>query len=163
MEQVRKAVTLKLINSEWIGDLVWVNLEVANVGSGHRFPTGLPMHKSVLEITLRDGGREIARREVPFSVMLVDKNGHQINREHEAFFNAARVRIDTRIKPKEVRPIEVTFRDIRSHRRLILRARLFYQYTTEALNTREGQEMIEPVEIKFLLASAQEMLKPPRR
>lgn len=163
LEQVRKAVTLKLINTDWMGDLVWVNLEVANVGSGHCFPTGLPMHKSVLEITLRDGGREIARREIPFSVTLVDKNGRQITREHEAFMSAVRVRLDTRIKPEEVRPVEVTFRNIKSSRRLVLSARLFYQYTTETLRKKDGQEVFEPVEMKFLLASAQKTLKPPRR
>jgi hypothetical protein len=40
---------------------------------------------------------------------------------------------------------------------------LFYQYTTETLRKKDGQDVIEPVEMKFLLASAQKTLQPPRR
>jgi hypothetical protein len=74
-----------------------------------------------------------------------------------------RTRSDTRIKPEEVRPIEVMFRNIKSSRQLLLRARLFYQYNTEMLRKKDGREVIEPVEMKFLLASAQNTVKPPRR
>lgn len=163
LEQVRKAVTLKLINTDWMGDMVWVSLEVANVGSGHRFPTGLPMHKAMLEVTLREGGREIARREVPFSIVMVDKTGRRIEREHEVFFNAARVRIDTRIKPEEVRSVKLTFRDIKSSHRLVLGARLFYKYSTETVVDDEDDLLIEPAEMKFLISSVKKTLKPPRR
>lgn len=161
LEQVRKAITLKLENTDWIGDRVWVNLQVANIGSGHCFPTGLPMHRAVLEVVLRNGSAEVARREIPFSLILLDDTGREILREHEAFTKAAAIKIDTRIRPEEFRPIEITFRDIKQTK-LILSARVMYEYSTETLTTTNGKESIEPVEMRFLVASVEKTLARPR-
>lgn len=162
MERVRKAVTLDLEGYEWIGDRVWVYLRVSNVGSGHCFPTGMPMHRAALEVTIRQGSEQVGHREIPFEIVMVDSKGKQIEREHEVFFKAARVRSDSRLKPDESRPIEIVFRDVTASR-LVLRAALFYEYRTETLVTDEKGERIEPVEMKFLVASRQKTLKAPGR
>ncbi len=162
LEMVRKAITLKLEGHEWIGDRVWVYLRASNVGSGHRFPTGLPMHRAVLEVTIRDGQKTVGRREIPFEIVLVDSNGRRIEHEHEVFLKAARVRSDTRLKPDESRTIEVNFRDVKA-KRLTVHASLSYEYSTEALVKDEKGERIEPVEMKFLVASCQKTIKSPGR
>ena len=162
MTAPRKAITLKLEGHEWIGDRVWVYLRASNVGSGHCFPTGLPMHRAVLEVTIRDGQKTVGRREIPFEIVLVDSNKRRIEHEHEVFFKAAEVRSDTRLKPGESRTIEVNFRDVKA-KRLTVHASLSYEYSTEALVTDEKGERIEPVDMKFLVASCQKTIKSPGR
>jgi len=159
IERVRKAVTLDFAGYDWVSDKVWVFLKVANEGSGHCFPTGLPMHRAVLEVKLLKGGEVIGQREIPFEAVMLDEGGRTLQREHEVFISAAKVRSDTRLKPNEARTIEIPFRDIKASR-LVVMASLFYEYSTEALVTDEKGERIEPVEMKFLLASRENSLKP---
>ncbi len=162
IERVRKAIKMDITGYEWLGDRVWVYLEVANEGSGHCFPTGLPMHRAVLEVTIRNGGAEMGRREIPFEVVMLDKQGRPLQREHDVFLHGAKVRSDTRLKPKETRTIDVSFRDI-SASRLTLSAALYYEYSTETLVTDDAGKRIEPVAMKFLVASRQHTMKPPGR
>jgi len=159
IERVRGAITLELEGYEWITDNVRVYVKVTNEGSGHGFPTGLPMHRAVLEVAIREGGRLVGQREIPFEVVLLDKKGRPLQREHEVFVQAARVRSDTRLKPDEARSIEVVFRDV-SATRLSVSATLYYQYSTEALVEKDGEQHVEPVEMKFLVASRQNSMKP---
>ncbi len=159
IDRVRKAITLELEGYEWITDNVRVYVKVANEGSGHCFPTGLPMHRAVLEVTIRERGRLLDQREIPFEVVMLDKQGRPLKREHEVFVRAARVRSDTRLKPDEARSIEVAFRGVKAAR-LTVTATLYYQYSTEALVDRDGEQHIEPVEMKFLVASRQSSMKP---
>jgi len=58
-----------------------------------------------------------------------------------------------------VRTIEVPFRDIKASR-LVVTASLYYEYSTEALVTEAKGERIEPVEMKFLVASREQTMKP---
>ena len=162
IDKVREAITLELVGYEWLGERAWVYVKVANKGSGHRFPTGLPMHRAVLELTIEDGGHEVGRREIPFEAVMVDDSGRILRREHEVFMQASRVRSDTRLKPGEERTIDVSFRDIKAQR-LVLTASLYYEYTTETLVVDASGERIEPVEMKFLVASRQNTMKPSGR
>ena len=160
LDRVREAITLKLDGVDWFGDRVWVFLEVTNRGSGHCFPTGLPMHRAVLEVVLRDRGIEIDRREIQFAVVMLDKEGRPLQHEHEVFLQAARIRSDTRLKPKEARKIEVSFRKVEAPK-LTVSASLFYEYCTETTVADEAGERIEPVEMKFLVASVQRTITKP--
>jgi len=162
MERVRGAIKLDLVGQEWQGDRVWVSLKVTNEGSGHCFPTGLPMHRAVLEVTLRDGNAEVARREIPFEIVMLDDKGRPLKREHEVFISAVSVRSDTRLKPGEVRSIDIPFRDI-APARLTLSAALYYEYSTETLVTDENGKRFEPVKMKFLVSSREGAMKPPGR
>jgi hypothetical protein len=160
LERVRKAVKLKLEGTEWFDKRVWVFLKVSNEGSGHCFPTGLPMHRAVLEVVLREGNKEIARREIPFEQVTLDKEGRPIRREHRVFLDAVQVRSDTRLRPDEARQIEVAFRDITASK-LNVAVSLFYEYTTETLVVEEGQSRFEPAEMKFLVSSVQRKIRKP--
>lgn len=159
IERVREAISLDLVGYEWLGDRVWVYIKVANKGSGHCFPTGMPMHRAVLEVTLRDAGAEVGRREIPFERVLLDEKGRPLRREHEVMVLAAKVRSDTRLKPNETRTIDIPFRDITASR-LELTAMLYYEYSTETLVIDEQGERIEPVQMKFLVASRQNSMRP---
>lgn len=159
IERVRKAVTLDVVGYEWVSDKVWVFLKVANAGSGHGFPTGLPMHRAVLEVKLLKAGEVIGQREIPFEIVMIDESGRTLRREYEVFVSAAKVRSDTRLKPNEVRSIEIPFRDIKASR-LVMTASLYYEYSTEALVTDDKGDRIEPVEMKFLIASREHSMKP---
>lgn len=162
LDQVRKAITLKLEGTDWIGDRVWVFLEVANTGSGHCFPTGMPMHRAVLEVVLRDRGHEIDRREIPFEVVMLDEQGRPLRREHEVLVKAVRIRSDTRLRPGETRPLEISFRNVKGSK-ITVSAKLTYMYSTETVVIEDGQERIEPVEMSFLVASAQKTVRKPGR
>lgn len=159
IERVRDAIKLEIEGYGWISDSVSVYIKVSNEGSGHCFPTGLPMHRAVLEVTIRDSSRQVDQRSIPFELVLLDDKGRPIEHEHEVFVQAARVRSDTRLKPGETRTIDVAFRDI-SASRLAVKASLYYEYTTEALVEDEKGDRIEPVEMKFLVASRENTMRP---
>ncbi len=159
MDRVRKAVTLELVGYEWLGNRAWVYVKVANEGSGHCFPTGLPNHRAVLEVTIHDGPNLVGRREIPFVVVMLDKDRRPLKREHEIMVNAVSIRSDSRLRPNEARTIDISFRDIKA-KRLILRAELYYEYSTEVLVEEGGERRIEPVEMKFLVASRRNTMKP---
>lgn len=161
IERVRSAVTMELTGHERIGDRVWVYIKITNVGSGHCFPTGLPMHRAVLEVTLRDGATTVGRREIPFEIVMLDKSGRPLRREHEVFVEAARIRSDTRLKPNEARTIDVTFRDVKASR-LAVTATLYYEYSTETLIEDKEGPRFEPVTMKFLVVSRQKTIKSSR-
>jgi hypothetical protein len=158
LEQVRKAVTLEILSVERLGsDRLSVQIAVSNVGSGHCFPTGLPMHRGVLELNLSDRGRPVARREIPFEKVLLNAEGALITHENEAFLEARSISRDTRLKPKERRVIPITFRDVVVPEGLI-EASLWYQYNTRVLKIENGEGHVEPVEMKFLLASGRRVV-----
>jgi len=159
IDRVRKAVTLELLGYEWLGDRVWVYIQVANEGSGHCFPTGMPKHRAVLEVELHDGATLVGRREIPFEIVMLDKDRRVLNSEHEMLVDAAYVRSDTRLKPTEKRMIDISFRDIEATK-LALTARLTYAYPTETLVSENGEQRIEPVDMEFLIASRQNTIKP---
>ena len=159
IERVRKAITLELAGYDWINDRAWVFLKVTNKGSGHCFPTGLPKHRAVLEVTVADDAGGVDRREIPFEIVLEDAQGRVLQREHDMFITSSKVRSDTRLKPNEARSIDVSFRDIKA-KRLTLNVVLYYEYSTEALVTEQGESRIQPVDMKFLVASRQDVMKP---
>ena len=159
IERVRSAVSLDLFGYEWLGDQIWVYIQVANKGSGHCFPTGLPMHRAVLEVEIHDGSTLVDRRVIPFEIVMLDKNRRVLKREHQVFVDAAYIRSDTRLKPAEKRMIDISFRDIEATK-LVLTARLKYAYSAETLVSEDGEERIEPVEMEFLIASRQNTMKP---
>lgn len=158
VEHVRRAVTMEIEGAERLGpDRVEVRISVHNVGSGHCFPTGLPLHRAVLEVNLTDRGRVVAQRTVKFEKVLLNEQWVAISREYEAFFDARSVASDTRLQPKEKRMLTLSFRDLPAPEGRI-EASLWYEYDTQSVIARDGTETIEPVNMKFLLAARQRNL-----
>ncbi len=152
-EQVRKAVTMEVLNVERVGGKnVLVRISVHNTGAGHCFPTGLPKHRAVLEVSLMDGDRLVARRTIEFAKVLLNNKGMPITNEEEMFLEARSIRSDTRLKPEEERIVTVTFHNAEMPGGQI-EASLWYQYSTRTVKLKDGVEGIEPTEVKFVLAS----------
>ncbi len=161
LETVRKAVAMKIVSATWLPpNRVSVEIVVSNVGSGHCFPTGMPLHRAVLEVNLTDRQRPLGRRDIEFAKLLLDKDGAPITREYEAFLDARAAGGDTRIKPKEDRSVVVTFYDVEPLEGLV-EASLWYQYSTQCVVSKDGVDTVEPVEMKFLLASQKHRVPSP--
>lgn len=77
---------------------------VTNKESGHKIPTGAPMRRIILEVTLiSKDGKEIAKKSVVYQKVLVDATGKVLTDPAEMFLTSARVATDNRIAPKEQR------------------------------------------------------------
>jgi len=159
IDRVRTTATLDLAGYEWIGDRIWVYIKVANRGSGHCFPTGMPMHRAYLDVAISDAGQVVEQRKIPFEIVMLDKDARPITREHQLIMEAASVRSDTRLKPREVRTIGISFRHVTATR-LTLTANLYYEYSTETLVTDDAGERIEPVTMSFVMASRKSSMQP---
>jgi nitrate/TMAO reductase-like tetraheme cytochrome c subunit len=103
-EQVRRAATAKILSvgrDEW--NRAVIRVEVANVGSGHSIPTGLPTRKLRLEVVLFAGGREVQRFERLYQKTLVDEDGLEITEDHRAMLAPRSLRSDSRLAAGERR------------------------------------------------------------
>ncbi len=163
LEQVRKAATMKILGAVRLGEnMVGVRISVANVGSGHCFPTGLPLRRVILEVRLTDRGLLLDRRTIEFAKVLTQARGAPITREGEAFLDARAIERDTRLKPKEDRTVSLTFYNVQASKPQV-EARLSYQYSTRTVWSQDGVEATKPVEMKILLASDSHRVLGPRR
>lgn len=103
-EQVRRAATVEVVEvGRTAPTAAQVVVEVANVGSGHSIPTGMPTRKMILEVVLLSDGREVKRFEYRFNKLLLDAGGKIITEDHRAILDASQVLSDTRLRPGERR------------------------------------------------------------
>jgi len=104
VEQVTKAATVRILGITRVDrSTVRVEVEVANVGSGHSIPTGLPTRKLTLSVVLYSGQREIRRFERSYQKRLLDENGEEIVLDHRSILNATKLLEDNRLAPGERR------------------------------------------------------------
>jgi len=103
-EQVRKAATVRILGvSRTSEDLVRVEVEVANVGSGHAIPTGMPTRKLVLEVVVFCAGSQVKRFERVYQKQVVDGSAHLILEDHRSILEGHSVLLDNRLRPGERR------------------------------------------------------------
>ncbi len=110
IEQVKTAlkVTIKEVARE--GNILRVGVKLANVGSGHKTPTGTPSRKLILKVIVRDkSGKLYLEDEKAFEKVLMDENKEILKEDHEIFLRGARIYFDNRISPKEVREVWYSF------------------------------------------------------
>lgn len=101
-EQLRHAVTVAITRTVRRGDGLEVDVHIANVGSGHAIPTGIPSREVVLSVTA-EVGRRVMTAERRYRKVLADKNDHVLGSDHETLLYAAKVVSDTRLGPREER------------------------------------------------------------
>jgi hypothetical protein len=88
----------------WERERVTASVSVTNARAGHAIPAGSPGREVVLRATTVDAdGRELGRVERTFGRMLEDASGRAA-----PFFDAARVRTDTRLQAGETRREELS-------------------------------------------------------
>jgi hypothetical protein len=133
-EQVQRAATAKILHvRRKEPDLAVVRVEVANVGSGHSIPTGMPTRKLVLEVFLYHQGNLVKRFERIYQKTLEDERGRVIASDHEAMLNSWRVRDDNRLRPGEKR-IEKFTATVPETGALRAEMQLHYSYTPMLLS-----------------------------
>ena len=109
-----------------------VEVEVANVGSGHSIPTGLPTRKIVLEVILFVDNREVRRFERQYQKRLLDDSGNVIVLDHRTLLNANKVLEDNRLMAGE-RRIERFSGSVPGKGSLRVEAKLTYVYQPEII------------------------------
>ncbi len=138
IEQVKKAARVRILQVERKpGDvIVEIKVEVANIGSGHSIPTGMPTRKLILEVVLFAGGQEVARVEREYQKKLLDKQGNPLLEDYRVMLDARTVLQDNRLRPGEVR-VERFEAVVLSKEPLRAEATLHYLYEPRILMPRQ--------------------------
>lgn len=136
-EQVTKAATVKILSvKREPPSSVIVEVEVANIGSGHRIPTGLPTRRLTLEVILYSGNRQIRRFERSYQKRLLDEHGDVIVLDHRTILNADKILEDNRLFPGE-RRVEKFVGTVPRHSSIRAEAVLTYIYEPEIILRQE--------------------------
>ncbi len=108
--QLQKALALKIVNVTRDKDRMTVNVDVTNVGSGHRVPTGIPTRKLLLFCEVRVPGGKVYKERIVYEKAIFDKNGTELTEDSDIMLGlGASVAKDNRIFPKETRKESFTF------------------------------------------------------
>jgi len=103
-DQVKNAVSVDVADVERQGSYLVVSVDVANVGSGHMVPTGLPTRELKVVVKLKDkDGNTLENQSRTYTKVIGDKNGKRLLTDAEILMNGAVVLSDNRIAPQEKR------------------------------------------------------------
>jgi len=155
IEQVKTALKVKVKEVKREGSILRVGVEVANVGSGHKVPTGTPSRRLLLKVVVRDkSGRLYLEDEKVFEKVLMDENKEILKEDHDLFLRAARIYYDNRLSPKEVREVwysfTIPYKDLLQNyeQKLFIEAKAMYQYLPRVLAPRR-MEMEVASDVKW--------------
>ncbi|MBI4666418.1 MAG: hypothetical protein HY751_08420 [Nitrospinae bacterium] len=110
LTQLQKALALKIAKVERSADRMTVLVDVTNVGSGHRVPTGIPTRKLILYCEVRVPGGKVYKDKVVYEKAIFDKSGAELTSDAEIMLGYGfTVAKDNRIYPKETRKERFTF------------------------------------------------------
>ena len=131
-DQLRSALTIQIEGASRTDSSLKVDVLVENVGSGHMVPTGMPSREVVLTVEVDHGGR-VLTQERRFRKVLANEAGRILDTDYEALLYGARILNDTRIGPREKRPVRFTFAVPQGQRSSKVTATLNYRYSTVIL------------------------------
>lgn len=110
MAQLQKAVAARIGRVERSKDKMTVFVDVTNVGSGHRAPTGMPSRKLILYCEVRAPGGKVYRDKILYEKAIFDKNGSELTSDADMMLGmGVTIAKDNRIFPKETRKEKFTF------------------------------------------------------
>lgn len=147
--QLKKAMHLEIVNIEKLNTEMKVTLNLANVGSGHMVPSGIPSRRLVLTLTAQGSSGQKTRETVTYQKILVDKDGNRVFKDSEVFTKPTLISKDNRIAPKETRKEVITLPLPSQDGDIVVRAELNYVY--EPL-------LIEKKEISLELVAAEKVV-----
>ncbi|MEW6455491.1 MAG: multiheme c-type cytochrome [Acidobacteriota bacterium] len=127
--QLKKAVSIRILKTERVNNMVYVEVVMENVGSGHMIPTGIPSRKLILYVSVKTKSMEypkIIRKE--YFKLLVDEKGKEIQKDYDFFYSATKVLMDNRLGPKEKRIEKFEFYSIPENEKVDVRAWVSYLY-----------------------------------
>jgi hypothetical protein len=127
VDQLRRGLDLEWDEVRREPGRLLVRVAVANVAAGHRFPTGLPTRKLVLEVEARPVSGRVYQERMVYRKVVVDEAGIEVVKDGEMFTRPARVRSDNRIRPGE-RRVEGFYFPVSTGEEAQLTARLAYEY-----------------------------------
>lgn len=136
VEQVRKAVSVKMEEVTRSGDKVHAVVRLENVGSGHKVPTGLPTRKLVLRFHASSGGVPVYSEERVFQKVVLNEKGEAISKDSDLFLHAARIRSDNRLEPRKPRSEHFTFL-VPTGKSIEVEALLYYLYQPRLIQETE--------------------------
>jgi len=136
-EQVQRAASVKILGVERrTPTRALVQVEVANIGSGHSIPTGMPTRRLILDVVVTSGGREVERFRRIYEKRLLDEQGRLIVEDHRAILHARELESDNRLRPGERRVEQFSAR-VPAEGALSVEATLRYSYEPEILMRRK--------------------------
>lgn len=101
-DQLRSALAIRILKAERARSGLDVEVQLANVGSGHMVPTGMPTREVVLEVQV-EYDSHIVSRERRYRRVVADERGNVLERDFEILLRGAKVIHDNRIAPREER------------------------------------------------------------
>lgn len=149
VEQLKKAVSVKLTSITRVGNEVQVVVTLKNRGSGHKVPTGMPTRELVLQLTAVTGEATLFTGEKVFKKVLADKKGKVLRTEAEIMLNATKITQDNRLAPMKDVPVKFSFYH-KEDGKITVSAKLFYRYVPRILTPQEmlvemgGDEKVYP-------------------
>ncbi len=146
-DKVKTAASVKIAKVQKFPGSVRITVDVTNIGSGHRIPTGTPSRELLLETSVLGvaDNRVIEKKTATFKKTLLGANGQVLDTDAQIMVNAVRVLSDNRISPRETRSASFTFLNIPSGSYLV-RAKLHYNYLAETAPGELHQMLIEMAE-----------------
>ena len=133
-DQVRSALALEILSSDRSGARLRVDVQVENVGSGHKVPTGLPTREIVLSVAVDVGGR-MFHQERRYRKVVADEHNRVLEQDFEVLLRGGKVLNDNRIGPREKRLEHFEF-DVPTSGRVKVAATLTYVYAPMVLDRR---------------------------
>ncbi len=134
-DQLKKALEVRITDlARTTGGLV-ATVEVANVGSGHMIPTGIPNRTIVLQLEARHPDGTVQRQEKIYRKVVGGPDGQPLVLDYEVFLYAHSILSDNRIGPKEKR-VETFFFKAAPGEEVEISASATYQYAPLVLDKR---------------------------
>jgi hypothetical protein len=104
INQLKKALALKVVKVERKDDRMTVTVDLTNIGSGHRAPTGIPSRKLILFCEVKAPGGKVYKEKVVYEKVLFDEEGRELTSDAQIMLGyGAAIAKDNRIYPKETR------------------------------------------------------------
>lgn len=149
IKQLQKSISVNIGKVSQHDQRVNVAVEVTNIGSGHKLPTGIPSRKLVLTFRVKDQAGVVYEEKREYQKLLAYENKEPIERDDHYFTKAALILKDNRIAPRETREEHFSFL-VPYKKEYILSATIDYLYeplilqkTQMRLQLIHGEETLE--------------------
>lgn len=108
--QLKKAVAVRVTGVERGEDRMVVKVDISNVGSGHRLPTGMPTRKLYLFCEVKVPGEQSFKDKIVYEKAIFDKEGNELHSDTDIMLGrGVAIAKDNRLYPKETRSETFTF------------------------------------------------------
>lgn len=127
-KQLKEALAVRITDADYSHGSLLVTVEIANVGSGHMVPTGIPNRTVTLQTEVKLPYGRVVQQEKQYRKVLAGKDGATLRYDYEAFLYAASVKSDNRIAPRETRIEQFKF-DSLPDKPIEVSATAYYRYS----------------------------------